>query len=176
MSLLDVYAYHTPMVIINMTNGGFMSANPGGFATPLCSMENPEEIEDEGGTRWDRSTIPGLSHPRYHFVAGDPRIIRMKLEFHWSADPTAVKRNVAFLQSLRYPTSGATTLLRSPPICMLVFGMLYRGLKFVEPMVKVKWHKLFEPFTLYPLRATVELVIEEWVETSVNSASVLALF
>ncbi|MEI6634489.1 MAG: hypothetical protein WCP22_11830 [Chlamydiota bacterium] len=173
MSLADVYAYHTPIVIIDMTNGGFVTANPGGYATPLSPMENPEEVDDEKGTDWARGKVPGTSHPRYSFVAGDPRILRMKLEFHWSADPTAVARIIRQLQTLQYPTRLGTVLLRPPPQVMIVFGLLYIGIKVVITNVKVKYHKLFEPFTLYPLRATVELVMEEFVEESCNRVSLL---
>jgi hypothetical protein len=172
MSLAQVFEYHCPIVIINMTTGLFLAANPGGWATAASSMENPEEIDDEGGTDWALGKVPGMSHPRYQFVAGDPRILRMKLELHADADPTSVKRNVAFLQSLRYPTKAGTILLRPPPIVMIVFGMLYRGIKVVVANVKVKYFKLFQPETLYPLRATVELVMGEWVEESVDSTSV----
>lgn len=176
MSLIDVYRYHTPIVIVNLTNGGFISANPGGWATPLSPMENPAEVTDEKGTNYARSIIPGNSHPRYHFISGEPRILRMKMLFHWSADPTSVKRNVNWLQSLQYPTAANSVLLRPPPICMIVFGLLYRGIKVLFTSVRVRYYDLFEPFTLYPLRAEVELVAEEWVESSVNASSVVSLF
>ncbi len=172
MSFQDVRNWHTPMVIINLTNGGFITANPGGsgivsgIGKSIAPMENPEEIEDEKGADWARSKVPGMSHPRYQFIAGDPRLLRFKLEMHGGWDPWAVVRTCRWLQSLEYPTRLGTVTRRPPPICMIVYGLQYAGIKVVFSNVKPRYHTLFEGATLYSLRATVEMVAEEWVEES----------
>lgn len=168
MSLLDVFAYHTPMVIVNLTNGGFLSANPGGYARPLSPMENPEEIEVEKGADWDGVQIPGTSHPRYQFVSGAPRIVRFKLEFAPSLDLSSIKRLCNQIESWEYPTHSGTVLLRPPPVCMIVMGMMFPGIKVIFPYIRAKYHTLFEAATLYSLRATVDVVAHEWVEGSVS--------
>ena len=168
MSFMDVWQYHTPMVIVDLSTGFFITANPGGYGTAASPMENPNEINDEKGVNWARSTVPGMSHPRYQFVAGNPRIIRFKLQYHWSFDPTAVRRECMWLQSMLYPTHAGLALLRPPAICMNVFGLHYRGVKVVFTDVKVKYGQLFQPQSLYPLRAEAECVCEEWVEQSVG--------
>ena len=43
-----------------------------------------------------------------------------------------------------------------------------RGVTVVFTDVKVKYGQLFQPQSLYPLRAEAECVCEEWVEQSVG--------
>jgi hypothetical protein len=176
MSYADVLVYHTPIMIMELDTGSFITANPGGYATPLSPMHNPEKISDEEGNDYARIKVPGMSHPRYQFISGEARIIRFTLEFSWSADPTAIRRTVMWLKSLKRPVGGVTPNRRPPAICMLIFGLLYRGTKVVFTDVKAEFKELFDPWALYPLRATVEMVAEEWVEESMNAGSMISLF
>jgi len=42
---------------------------------------NPNDIVDEKSTAYAAIKIPGMSHPRYQYVAGEPRKIGFKLVF-----------------------------------------------------------------------------------------------
>jgi len=42
---------------------------------------NPNNISDEKSTSYAAIKIPGMSHPRYQYVAGEPRRIVFKIEF-----------------------------------------------------------------------------------------------
>jgi hypothetical protein len=41
---------------------------------------NPNSISDEKSTDYATIKIPGMSHPRYQYVAGEPRRIAFKVE------------------------------------------------------------------------------------------------
>ena len=84
---------------------------------------NPNDIVDEKSTAYAAIKIPGLSHPRYQYVAGEPRKITFQLRFFKGP----VKESVDWLRSLLYPEHAGTTLANAPHKVLFLFGDLYPG-------------------------------------------------
>jgi phosphoribosylformylglycinamidine synthase len=82
---------------------------------------NPDDITDEKSTDFATIKVPGMSHPRYQFVAGEAR----KISFKLSLFKGPVKRKVAWLQSLLYPQHEKTMLKNAPHKVLFFFGDLY---------------------------------------------------
>lgn len=166
------YTQHPPVnkfLIVDLTNGGVM---------PL--QINPSPIRDSKGTNWDDSQVPGLSHPRSQFIAGEARIIRFTAQFYFESpltgvDYAEVRRRAKWLESLQYPTHAGTMLMRPPAICMIIMGMLYRGIRVNFRQVETDYTDPFDSITLYPFRANVDCVCHELVEQSVSPFQVRGL-
>ena len=73
--------------------------------------------------------IPGMSHPRYQYVAGEPRRIAFKVELFKGP----VKQKVDWLRSLQYPEHAGTMLKNAPHRVLLIFGDLYPGRDLHRP-------------------------------------------
>ena len=125
---------------------------------------NPNDIADEKTTAYATIRIPGMSHPRYQYVAGEPRKIAFKLEF-FKVD---VKQQVEWVRSLLYPEHAGTMLRNAPHRVLLFFGDLFPGVLCVVREVKARYFHMFDRDTLLPQRAEVELVLEEYVDESVD--------
>ena len=129
---------------------------------------NPSEVLDEKSAHFAAVRIPGMSHPRYQFVSGEPRKIAFRLRF-FKGD---AREKVAWLQSLLYPEHSGTMLKNAPHRVVFVFGDLFPGLLCVVREAKVRYHGLFEPETLLPQQADVDVVLEECAEESVPYSEV----
>jgi hypothetical protein len=127
-------------------------------------QHNPSDISDEKSTDYAAIKIPGLSHPRYQYVAGEARRISFKIELFKGP----VKEQVHWLRSLLYPEHAGTMLKNAPHRVLLLFGDLYPGVLCVVRQVKVRYFHLFDRDSLLPQHAEVEIVLEEYVEESVN--------
>jgi hypothetical protein len=123
---------------------------------------NPNEITDEKGTAYAAIKVPGMSHPRYQFVAGEARKITFKVEFFKGP----VKDKVRWLQSLQYPEHDGTMLKNAPHRVLFIFGDLFPGVVCIVPSVKARFFHLFDQSTLAPQRAEVDITLEEYVEQS----------
>ncbi len=125
---------------------------------------NPEEISDEKSADYAAVKVPGLSHPRYQFVAGEARRISFKLSFFKGP----VKRNVDWLRSLVYPEHQKTMMKNAPHRVLFFFGDLYPGLTCIVRQVNARCFDIFDPATLLPQHAEVDLTLEEVVDRSVD--------
>lgn len=125
---------------------------------------NPENISDSKSTDYATIKIPGMSHPRYQYVSGGSRQINFRLGLFMDD----VQKKVSWLQSLQYPTHEGTVLKNSPHRVLLVLGDLYTGLECIVKQVKVSYFGLFEPETLLPKQAEVDISLEEYVNESVS--------
>ena len=134
----------------------------------LAFQYNPNNIRDEKSTRYAAITIPGMSHPRYQYVAGEPRRIVFTIELF----KAAVQQQVDWLRSLQYPEHVGSMLKRAPHRVIFIFGDLYPGVTCIVRQVKARFFGLFDPRRLAPQRAEVELVLEEYVEQSIHYAEV----
>jgi len=134
----------------------------------LAFQHNPNDIGDEKSTAYAAIRIPGMSHPRYQYVAGEPRKIAFKLELFKGH----VKQKVHWLRSLLYPEHAGTMLKNAPHRVLFIFGDLYPGVLCVVRQVKVRYFHLFDRDSLLPQRAEVEMVLEEYVGASVNVSEV----
>lgn len=123
---------------------------------------NPNEIVDEKSTAYASIKVPGMSHPRYQFVAGEARRISFKIELFRGP----VKERVKWLQSLQYPEHDGTMLKNAPHRALFIFGDLFPGVICIVPSVKARFFHSFDQATLAPQRAEVDITLEEIVEKS----------
>ena len=134
----------------------------------LAFQYNPNDIVDGKSASYATMLVPGMSHPRYQFVAGDARKISFTATFYQQG----VKENVAWLQSLLYPTHDIGMLKQAPHQVLFFFGELYPGTPCLVREVRAHYSYLFDPVTLLPKRADVEVTLEEVVVQSVNASEV----
>ena len=130
----------------------------------LAFQYNPSDIVDSKATSFASIVVPGMSHPRYQYVAGEARKISFLVSFYQGE----VRRQVAWLQSLLYPAHEGTVLKTAPHAVLFFFGELYPGIACLVREVRAHYAYLFDPDTLQPRRADVELTLEELVERSVS--------
>ena len=129
---------------------------------------NPNEIVDDKATDYAAIKIPGMSHPRYQYVAGEARKISFKSVW-FKGD---VKKKVHWLRSLLYPEHAGTMLKNAPHRVLLFFGDLYPGTLCVVRQVRARYFSLFGQQDLLPERAEVDISLEEYVGESVNYSDV----
>lgn len=125
---------------------------------------NPDEITDEKSTDFAAIKVPGLSHPRYQYVAGEARRISFKLILFKGP----VREKAGWLQSLLYPEHARTMLRNAPHKVLLFFGDLYPGVLCIVRSVRVRYFHMFDSDTLLPQHAEVDLTLEEIVAKSVD--------
>ena len=125
---------------------------------------NPDEIADDKGAEFATIKVPGMSHPRYQYVAGEARRITFRLVF-FKGD---VKGKVAWLQSLLYPSHEKTMLKTAPHKVLFFFGDLYTGITCIVRQVRVRYFHMFDQTNLLPQHAEVDITLEEIVDKSVS--------
>lgn len=125
---------------------------------------NPDEITDDKSTDFATIKIPGMSHPRYQYVAGEARRITFKLAF-FKGD---VRKKVTWLQSLLYPQHEKTMLRNVPHKVLFFFGELYVGVPCIVRQVRVRYFHMFDASNLLPQHAEVDITLEEIVGKSVS--------
>ena len=127
-------------------------------------QNNPNDIVDEKSTAYAAIKIPGLSHPRYQNVAGEPRKITFQLPFF----KRPVQESVDWLRSLLYPEHAGTMLANAPHKVLFLFSDLYPGVLCVVRQVKARFFHLFDRDSFRPQQAEVAVVLEEYIEESVE--------
>jgi len=140
------------------TKGYLIDVDGGG---DLEFQYNPSEIVDDKATLFAAIRIPGMSHPRYQ-----------KIVFRLQFFKGPVRERVAWLQSLLYPEHAGTMLEHAPHRVLFVFGSLFSGILCIVRQVKARFHGLFEPATLLPQQADVDVVLEEYTDASVSVSEV----
>lgn len=154
-----MYQKETTAYIVDIETGDY-----------LDFQYNPHDITDDKSTSFASIKIPGMSHPRYQYVAGEPR----KISFKISLFKGPVKESVDWLKSLLYPEHAGTMLKNAPHRVMLIFGDLYPSLLCIVRQVKVRFFNLFDRDTLLPQQAEVDIVLEEYVDESMDFGEVRA--
>ncbi len=130
-----------------------------GFLVDLETRErlefqyNPSEITDEKTAHYATVRVPGLSHPKYQFVAGGERRIAFTLHLFKGH----IQERIAWLQSLLYPEEAETFPKRAPYRVLLMMGDLYPGITCVIRDVRVQYLGLFDSIDLTPQRVEVRL-------------------
>ena len=125
---------------------------------------NPDDIADDKSTDYAVVRIPGMSHPRYQYVSGKPRKIAFKVKLFKGP----VRDKVHWLRSLLYPEHSGTMLKHAPHRVLLFLGELYPGVECVVRNVKARYFHMFDRDTLLPQHAEVDLILEEYVDESVD--------
>ncbi len=131
-------------------------------------QHNPSAINDEKSTAYATIKVPGMSHPRYQYVSGEPHKISFKVQLFKGP----VKEKVDWLRSLQYPQHSGTMLKNAPHRVILIFGNLYPGTTCIVRQVKARFFNLFDQTNLLPQQAEVDIVLEEYVDESINYSEV----
>lgn len=129
---------------------------------------NPDEITDEKSTDFATIKVPGMSHPRYQYVAGEARKIAFKLVFFKGP----VREKVAWLRSLLYPQHEKTMLKNAPHKVLFFLGDLYPGTLCIVRQVRTRYFNMFDRDSLLPQHAEVDVTLEEIVQKSVDYTEV----
>lgn len=131
---------------------------------------NPE-INDVKGTSFASSVVPGLSHPVLQFTAGDARQISFTLDFTAFEGDRDILRDIRWIQALQYPTWEEGVLSAAPPRVILSMGktLTVRG---VVKNVQAHYRR-WTPDLNRLLEASVTVQMEEYVDRSVDAATVL---
>jgi hypothetical protein len=125
---------------------------------------NPDEITDDKSVDFATIKLPGMSHPRYQFVAGEARKIDFRLVFFKGP----VKQKVVWLQSLLYPQHEKTMLKSAPHKVLFFLGDLYPGVQCIVRSVRAHYFHMFDVDSLLPQHAEVDLSLEEVVSRSIS--------
>ncbi len=134
----------------------------------LAFQHNPNDIADEKSTAYANIKVPGMSHPRYQYVAGEARRIAFKIVLFKGP----VKQKVQWLRSLLYPEHAGTMLKNAPHRVLLIYGDLYPGTLCIVRQVKARYFHMFDRDNLLPQHAEVDIVLEEYAGASVNYSEV----
>ena len=129
---------------------------------------NPSEITDEKGTDYAAIKIPGMSHPRYQYVAGEARRISLRIGLFKGP----VKQQVHWLAIAALPRARRYDAQDAPHRVLLIFGDLYPSVTCIVRQVRARYFNLFDRDTLLPQQAEVDLTLEEFVDESVEWRSV----
>jgi len=124
---------------------------------------NPSEIGESKSAQYIDIKVPGISHPRHQYIAGGSRQISFSLSFFKGN----VKEKVNWLQSLLYPEHSGSVLKSPPHRVIFIFGELYPEVVCIVRSVKIRYFNLFQE-NLVPQQAEVDIVLEEFVEGSIN--------
>ncbi len=159
---------------------------------------NPDDIADDKSTDYAAVQIPGMSHPQYQYASGKPRKIAFKVKLFKGP----VRDKVHWLRSLLYPEHAGwqrhgqyslqrhasrtgnlksplatpayrgSRLKNAPHRVLFIFGDLSPGVECVVRSVKARYFHMFDRDNLLPQHAEVDLVLEEYVDESVDYGEV----
>jgi hypothetical protein len=159
-------------------NGAYLwdEENPG----DLCVFQNmPTEFSDSKSADWSDTVIPGRSEPIKGYAASSARSFSLNITFVESMDqgdtpgfvgpvgpgfpapaPWYVRDKVNFCRSLVYPDYDAGDLVQPPHTVIFVVGKLIRS-RCVCKDVGVTWKGPWDPVSLIPMIAEVQMTLEE---------------
>ncbi len=123
---------------------------------------NPIEIDDSYSARYNDHNIPGLIFPRSQWSNGTNRMIKFELHFFYSErNRQEILRKCSFLRSFLEPDYEAVSkLVKAPKYLLFGFGKLYKGIMEMRKC-DIKYHELFDPVTLYPMKAICSIELKE---------------
>lgn len=133
---------------------------------------NPQPIRDRKKNNLTKQVIPGASHPRVVPSSGGSREISFRLDFEVDGeDRSFVQNKAAFLRSLEYPSRGHNFETHSPPLCLFVFGSLYKLMVYVES-VDIRFDEYFNRDDLQPWFAFIDVTLVEAPIADIQAAAV----
>lgn len=155
--MVDLLKKETPGFLVDVDTG-----------ERLIFQFNPNPIVDDKSTHYAAIRIPGMSHPRYQFVAGNARRISFRLQFFKGP----VKLWVDWLRALLYPEHAGTMLKNAPHRVLFFLGLQYPGLLCVVRQVRAVHRDLFDRRLLLSEYSEVDVVLEEYIDESIPPAPV----
>jgi hypothetical protein len=156
-----------------------MSAdNPIGYLVDLTTLDkirfqyNPVDFSDSKSSELGATKVVGGSHPIVRPASGGPRKIKFKLQFHRKDEDTEfVLRQVEALMSLVYPHVSQDPSIHGAPFVQFIFGELYNLVGLIED-IGVKLHEAFDPVTLYPEFADIDVSFQVTSDTIISASMV----
>lgn len=132
----------------------------------LTFQYNPETFDITKQPKWATIEVPGLSNPKYQYVGGGEKKISFKLDFYRAPGMTGDKiaKILDFLESLTYPDYGikaGSNFEKGAHPVLFNFGKFFQNFRCFVSNYKATPEYLFEPKTLLPLKASVELELTE---------------
>lgn len=105
--------------------------------------------------------VPGRSRSVHQFVAGGEREFRFALDFYLDGDDMSyVKRAVEWLEAVSEPQRDVAGYKGAPPPVLFKHGELFESVCLILD-VQAEYGRRFDPDTLLPHLATVDLVLVE---------------
>lgn len=151
-----------------LTRGHFVwteGAEKQKFTFPM----NPSSISESLSPSWAETMVPGQNRPMYQFVNGGPREVSFTLNFFYQDRKRVVIRDqINALKSLtqRRMTGVLAGAYDGPPAFAFHFGEYFKGERFIMSKIQIKAFDLFDPLSLLPLRADVDLTMLEVVDST----------
>lgn len=142
----------------------------GRFRTFRFQM-NPDSFKETVTPKYATQEVVGQPRPQLQWINGGPREMTLTLTF-WNLERDRSKI-VEYVQQLRSlterrgnpnPAPGTPPQadgMGAPPAVRFFAGRLYTGERWVVTRFEVEYKDLFDPLTLYPLRAVVSLTLTE---------------
>lgn len=150
---------------------------------------NPDTLDISHNPKWAKQEIPGRSHPHYMWISGGEHTLSFTLKLFlkdlekWRTHPYPFHPTLSFInfvESLTFPSYKDGVLTEPPPLVLVKFGQVFNyktvdsggnigaisstiktGFRGIVADAKIKMYDLFDPVTLMPLRADIDLVIDE---------------
>jgi hypothetical protein len=140
-----------------------------GFLVDIVTQEslkfqyNPNEITLTRTPNWASTEIPGMSFNQLQWISGGERKFSFKLDFFFdSSDRYSIAKKLDWIESLTFPDySGTTNFKRGAHPILFNFGELYKNVRCVVTSFEAKPFYMFDPKSLLPLRAEVNLQLSE---------------
>lgn len=155
-----------------MTRGHFLWNEPESsrfagqnrFTFPM----NPESIEESVEPVYAETTVPGQNRPMYQFINGGPRKLKFTLNFFYeSRKRSLIRDQIDALKSLtqRRYTGVLGGAYGGPPPLNFFYGDYFRGERFIVQSLSIRSFDLFDPATLLPMRADVDITLAAVLDT-----------
>ena len=123
-------------------------------------MMNPDSISRSTSPTWAEHSVPGQHRPVYQFVNGGQQTLSFKLEFFYAErNRTHIRDQIDTLRSLAEPRGlrGSAGQYDGPPVVSFFFGDYIRGETFIVRSLTERAFDLFDPLSLLPMRASVDI-------------------
>lgn len=128
---------------------------------------NPSEFSISKTPQWASIAVPGLSNPKVQYINGGDRKVSFTVEFYHDGKETArIAKAIAFIESLTYPDYGngmGANMQRGAHPVLFNFGQLFTNMRCYVSNYTAKPEYIFDPVTLLPLKATIELELTEMI-------------
>ena len=124
----------------------------------------PGEISEEVTPDWQDIVVIGRSSPLHAYGSTGARSVSLELNFFAESNAKQeVFQKVQWIQSLKYPEYRGK-FMKPPHKVSLIIGR-FIGIDGILKSADVTWKAPFEVETMYPMFATVNITIEEAVDT-----------
>jgi hypothetical protein len=131
----------------------------------LIFQHNPNEFQITRTPNWATSETPGMSHPKMQFINGGVKKISFTLNLYFDdRGRELVIRQMDWLEALTYPDyDGNGNFNRGAHPVLFNFGDMVKNMRAVVTNYQAKPYYLFDPTSLLPLRADIDIELTEFI-------------